>query len=143
MGQAKMHVGVQGIGTSKMELQFLTRHGVTHMDAQVDGNDANTLARHRQEAADEGLSLEMIHHDPARSITLAQDPQRDRDIEEYCKVIEAVGQAGLRGINYNFCVLSHQRTPNTPGRGGSSYSTFDISESVSYTHLTLPTTPYV
>ena len=128
MGQAKMHVGVQGIGTSKMELQFLTRHGVTHMDAQVDGNDANTLARHRQEAADEGISLEMIHHDPARSITLAQDPQRDRDIEEYCKVIEAVGQAGLRGINYNFCVLSHQRTPNTPGRGGSSYSTFDISE---------------
>jgi mannonate dehydratase len=70
----------------------------------------------------------MIHHDPARSITLAQDPQRDRDIEEYCKVIEAVGQAGLRGINYNFCVLSHQRTPSTPGRGGSSYSTFDMAE---------------
>ena len=43
MGQAKMHVGVQGIGTSKMELQFLTRHGVTHMDAQVDGNDADTF----------------------------------------------------------------------------------------------------
>ena len=49
MGQAKMHVGVQGIGTSKMELQFLTRHGVTHMDALVDGNDANTLARHRRQ----------------------------------------------------------------------------------------------
>ena len=78
-----MHVGVQGIGTSKMELQFLTRHGVTHMDAQVDGNDAETLTRHRQEAADEGVSLEMIHYDPARSITLAQDPQRDRDIEEH------------------------------------------------------------
>ena len=39
MASAQMHVGVQGIGTSKMELQFLTRHGVTHMDAQVDGND--------------------------------------------------------------------------------------------------------
>ena len=74
MGQAKMHVGVQGIGTSKMELQFLTRHGVTHMDALVDGKDANTLARHRQEAADEGISLEMIHHDPARSITQRRIP---------------------------------------------------------------------
>ena len=26
-----MYVGVQGIGTSKKELEFLTRHGVTHM----------------------------------------------------------------------------------------------------------------
>ncbi len=127
MGEVKMHVGVQGIGTSKIELEFLRRHGVTHMDATVDDNNVETLLRHKDEAKAEGISLEMIHCDPPRSVTLAQDPDRDKDIEQYCKVIENVGTAGLRGINYNFCVLSHQRTPSTPGRGGSMYSTFDLS----------------
>ncbi len=127
MSEVKMHVGVQGIGTSKTELEFLRRHGVTHMDATVEGNDTDTLTRHKFEAQQEGINLEMIHYDPSRSITLAQESDRDKDIEEYCKVIENVGTAGLRGINYNFCVLGHQRTPSTPGRGGSMYSTFDLS----------------
>ena len=74
MASAQMHVGVQGIGTSKMELQFLTRHGVTHMDAQVDGNDAETLTRHRQEAADEGVSLEMIHYDQRAALPWPKIP---------------------------------------------------------------------
>ena len=42
-GKAKMHVGVQGIGTSKPELEFLVRHGVTHMDASVENTEAETL----------------------------------------------------------------------------------------------------
>ena len=123
-----MHVGVQGIGTSKMELQFLVRHGVTHMDASVEDTRAETLLRHKEEAAEEGVSLEMIHIGLPKSITLAQDPQRDRDIEEVCRTIENAGKAGLRGLNYNFCILPHQRTERTPGRGGSSYSSFDLSK---------------
>ena len=31
-------------------------------------------------------------------------------------------------MNYNFCILNHQRTESTTGRGGSSYSTFDFSK---------------
>jgi mannonate dehydratase len=126
--KAKMHVGVQSIGTSKKELQFLVRHGVTHMDALVENTEVETLLRHKEEAAAEGVNLEMIHIDIPRSITLAQDPERDRDIDEVCRTIENAGRAGLRGLNYNFCVLPHQRTPGTPGRGGVTYSTFDISK---------------
>jgi mannonate dehydratase len=122
----KMHVGEQAIRTTKAELQFVRRHGVTHIDAAVDGTDVETLLRHREEAAAEGVSLEMIHIGLPKSITLAQDPQRDRDIEEVCRTIENAGRAGLRGLNYNFCVLPHQRTPFTTGRGGSIYSTFDM-----------------
>lgn len=65
-----MHVGVQGIGTSKHELQFLVRHGVTHMDAIVPDTEVETLQRHRQEADDEGVSLDMIHVDLPTSITM-------------------------------------------------------------------------
>ena len=126
--KAEMHVGVQGIGTSSKELAFLVRHGVTHMDASVKDTETETLIRHKEEAAEAGVSLEMIHIGLPRSITLAQDPQRDRDLDAVCKMIENAAAAGLRGLNYNFCILNHQRTESTPGRGGSNYSTFDFSK---------------
>ena len=123
-----MYVGVQAIGTSKLEMQFLTRHGVTHMDATPADNEVGTISRHREEAAVEGVELEMIHINLPRSIPLAQEPQRDEDLDEVCRWIENAGRAGLRGLNYNFCVLEHQRTEATFGRGGSRYSTFDLSK---------------
>ena len=125
---AGMHVGTQGIGTSHTELQFLRRYGVMHIDASVENTEAETLLRHREEAAKEGVSLEMIHINIPRSVTLAQDPQRDQDLDALCQVIENAGKAGLRGLNYNFCILPHQRTEGTIGRGGSIYSTFDLSK---------------
>lgn len=126
--KAAMHVGVQGMGTSKHELQFLVRHGVTHMNCGVDGYDAETLLRHREEAAAEGVSFEATHVGLAESITLAADPQRDRDLDALCQIIENAGKAGIRALFYNFCILDHQRTESTPGRGGSMYSTFDMSK---------------
>ena len=126
--KAGMHAGVQAVGTSKPELQFLVRHGVKHMNASVDNFEVETLVRHKEEAATEGVSFESTHVGLAKSITLAQDPQRDRDIEALCRQIENAGKAGLRALLYNFCILDHQRTESTPGRGGSSYSTFDMSK---------------
>ena len=69
----------------------------------------------------------MIHVLPSRAIILAQDPQRDIDIAEFNRWIEIAGQAGLRGLNYSFTVLGNQRTPDEPGRGGTSMSSFDMS----------------
>ena len=126
--KAAMHVGVQGIGTSPKELTFLVRHGVTHMDTTPENTETETLIQHKEEAAEAGVSLEMIHIEMPRSITLAQDPQRDQDIEGVCKTIENAAAAGLRGLNYNFCILVNQRTESTFGRGGSRYSTFDFSK---------------
>ncbi len=56
-----MYVGCQGIGTSKKELQFLTRHGVNNMDTQIDPDDLDQIVKQREEAEAEGVSLEMIH----------------------------------------------------------------------------------
>ena len=120
-----MYVGTQYFGTAKKEMEFLVRHGVTHFDAAVDGMDVDTLMRHREEAATYGVELEMVHIAPLDSIPMAKDPQRDRDIEKVCKYIVNAGRAGLRGLNYNFCVLRTegggglvQRTERKPGRGG-------------------------
>ena len=123
-----MYVGVQGIGTSKVELEFLTRHGVRHMDTNLDAGDLGLLVRQREIAAAAGVDLEMIHIPIAESITLALDPQRDRDIDTICKWIEHAGEAGLRGLNYNFSVVGYQRTETRYGRGGSGYSSFEFSK---------------
>ncbi len=130
-----MYVGAQYFGTSKQEMEFLVRHGVIHFDASVDNMEADTLIRHREEAAAYGVELEMVHITPMDSIPLAKDPQRDQDIEKFHRYIENASKAGLRGLNYNFCVLRAegagglvQRTGSRPGRGGTSYSSFVLSE---------------
>jgi mannonate dehydratase len=126
--QAGMHVGVQAMGTSKVDLEFLTRHGVTHMNGGVADFEVETLVRHREEAAAAGVSFEATHVGFDRSIPLAQDPERDRALDELCQKIENAGKAGIRALFYNFCILDHQRTEATYGRGGSQYSTFDLSK---------------
>ena len=73
-----MYVGCQGFGTSRHELQFMVRHGVTHMDTTIDPDDLDQLRAGREAAAAEGVELEMIHIPMPESITMAQDPQRDR-----------------------------------------------------------------
>jgi len=129
-----VYPGEQYFGTSRQELEFLVRHGVRHIDAAVDGMDVATLLRHREEAAAYGVEVEMVHVPPMDSIPLAQEPQRQRDIDTFCSYIENAGRAGLRGLNYNFCVLRAegqgglvQRTGRRPGRGGSTYSSFALS----------------
>ena len=121
-----MYVGVQGIGTSKIEMEFLRRHGVTHMDTSIDPDNLDRIAQQRDEAAAEGVELEMMHIPFAESITLAEGPQRDRDIEAICSWIEHAGRAGLRGLNYNFTVVGYQRTEIRYGRGGSGFSSFEF-----------------
>lgn len=123
-----MYVGCQGIGTSKHELQFLTRHGVTHMDATLDPDDIDLLTRSREAAAAEGVELEMIHIPIAESITLADDPQRDKDLDKICGWIKNASKAGLRGLNYNFSVVGYQRTEARYGRGGSQFSSWEFSK---------------
>ena len=123
-----MYVGVQGIGTSKQELEFLTRHGVTHMDSTPDPGNLGELVQRREEAGAYGVDLETIHIPLPDSISWGLDPQRDRDIDTVCGWIENAGKAGLRGLNYNFSTVSYQRTQTRYGRGRSAYSSFEFSK---------------
>ena len=71
----------------------------------------------------------MVLRQPCRLSSVLQD------IAQVCKCIEAAGRAGLRGINYNFCVLPHQSTERSSGRGGVSYRTFKLEEYTTPTFL--------
>jgi mannonate dehydratase len=126
-----MHVGDQNFGVTKLELEFLTRHGVCHIDANRGLPKPLTLKAmiaHRAAAAEYGVSLEMIHVLPGRAVILGRDPERDVEIEEFKRKIEIAGRSGLRGLNYSFGTLENQRTPDKTGRGGATYSSLDWSE---------------
>ena len=58
--QLSMYVGDQNFGVTRMELEFLARHGVTHIDANGGLPEPLTLeamVSHRQAAAEDGINL--------------------------------------------------------------------------------------
>jgi len=126
-----MHVGTQYFATDEKSMQFLQRFGVQHLDALVDDMEIETLRGVMEASAKYGISTDLVHLPALKpgdtagcpaSIKLAQDPMRDEDIALFCRAIENAGAVGLRGICWHFCVLENQRSPDTPGRGGTSTS---------------------
>ena len=133
--KAKMYVGAQAFGTSVKELQFLTRHGVNHLDGPTFGWVLDDMLRAKEQCAEHGVSYESVHVEIGRNVTLGKSPERDREIDTLCERIRIAAKVGLRGLNYNFLIMPHFRTESTPGRGGTSYSTW-VLEKAKDTSLT-------
>jgi len=133
-----MKVGTQH-GSSDEILGYLAAFGVNHicsslpsqrLDAQwsVDG-----LMRLRERVESFGIKLDMIplplsSHYITRAenpnIMLGKSPERDREIDDICKMIANTAKAGIPALKYNMSILGVVRTEATKGRGGATYSTF-------------------
>jgi mannonate dehydratase len=50
------------------------------------------------------------------AILLAQEPERERNLDAICKIIENCAKAGIPAVKYNLTMLGVVRTPSTPGR---------------------------
>lgn len=139
-----MHVGSQ-IPYSPQNLQFLCQMGVRHVDTapstglgiEEDGHwHADALCRLREEVESYGIELAALHL-PLTSAGIEKQvwphimlgtPERDRDIEQVCRSIEAAAQAGITTLLYNLAILPVVRGARSPGRGGTTYSHFDYDE---------------
>ena len=96
--------------------------------------NADALARFREHVESFGLKLAAMHL-PLSSVDIEKQrwpsimlgtSERDRDIEQVCKCIEAAGEAGIPLLLYNLTVLPVVRDPKrVSGRGGSMLSYFD------------------
>lgn len=140
----KMHLGTQQGPTTVETLDYFKRHGVEAIcgyPATAPDQDCWTredLERTRDLCDRHGIRLEMVvmpflssgHVDRQQrsAIQLADDPQRDRDIESIHKAIAACARVGVPAIKYNLSLLGVLRTASTPGRGGSRYSTWRLAE---------------
>ena len=140
----KMHVGAQRGPTNIEILQFLKRHGVNNCCGYPpDPGERGywlreDLEKTRELCESQGVALDMValpflassHIDRERrgAIMLGKSPERDRDIDDIHKMIQGCAETGIPAFKYNMSILGVLRTERTPGRGGSSYSTWRLEE---------------
>lgn len=139
---ADMHVGSQRGPTTLPMLQFFKRHGVDNIcgypplteDRRWEVSQILIL---QELCESQGVTLEMMQLPlPSTSVDdkvfpnifLGKSPERDREIELICEMIRSTAEAGIPALKYNLSILEILRTERTPGRGGSTYSTWALAK---------------
>jgi mannonate dehydratase len=134
-----MHVGgdyhsVAGSGiTSKQNLEYNLRYGVTHLTAQVgrraqDGGwDLDELKKMKDDCDRYGVNLEAIRMD-ANYIMLRKGPERDRELDNIIGNIQKASQVGVKIITHHWTVIPIRRNRQTEGRGKTTYSGFKLED---------------
>ena len=106
-------------------VDYLTVYPPPPMDGAAEMIDYLSGLRGMAEA--HGLRLYNIAMQGPDEITLAL-ADRDRKIEQWCALLQAMGQVGIPTLGYNFKPIGNFRTAPTSGRGGSQYSSFDYEQ---------------
>jgi mannonate dehydratase len=131
-----MYVGTQNRVTTDDQYRQFAQLGVTHVNADPVGNPhdwtLDTLKRHRDRLEGLGLILDMVQL-PLESVPverqnspdiLTKGPNRDRQIDSICKLIENLAAAGIPSVKYNLNLIGIPRSPDEKGRGGSTNAAF-------------------
>lgn len=132
-----MYLGTQFRARDDDDFRVFAQLGVRHVCADPPGNPHDwtleTLLRHRERIESFGLTLDMVELplssrpiEDSRSphILLAQEPERSREIDSICALIERLARAGIPAAKYNLNIIGIPRTPDEPGRGGSRNAAF-------------------
>ncbi|MBB4275466.1 mannonate dehydratase [Rhizobium mongolense] len=131
-----MYVGTQVAVRDDDDFRVFAQLGLKHICADPPGPPASwtldDLERHRDKVESFGLILDMVQLPlPSRPIEnasypdiLLAGPQRDRQIDAVCRLIEDVAAAGIPAAKYNLNLIGIPRTPMEPGRGGSMNEAF-------------------
>lgn len=149
--RARMKAGTQH-GDSDAILRVLAGFGVNHICSRLPSArfdepwSVDGLSRLRERVESFGIALDMVPlplssveisraENPA--ILLARNPDRDRQIDDICRMIRNISRAGIPSAKYNLTVIGIPRIAPTPGRGGARYSTFKYAEAKQDPPLTI------
>jgi mannonate dehydratase len=116
----------------------LAQLGVRHVSANPSGDwrtwNATVLREFRERLAEAGVALDMVLLplgsaaavlNQAPHVFLGPDEARDREIDQICGLIQALGEAGIGTARYNTAFLGHFRTEDRLGRGGARLPSFE------------------
>jgi mannonate dehydratase len=131
-----MYVGTQNFVKTDDEYRQFAQLGVRHINADPDGNPhdwtLDILRAHRERMESCGLILDMVQLPLSSQVIekqwspdiLTKGPNRDRQIDSICRLIENVAAAGIPAVKYNLNIIGIPRSPDEPGRGGSRNASF-------------------
>ena len=126
-----MYVGTQIRPPDDSDFRVWAQLGVTHVCVDPPGNphhwSLEDLNRHREHVEAFGLSLDMvqlplssrpIEEAESPHILLGKDPERQREIDSICALIERLAAAGIPAAKYNLSIIGIPRTEREPGAAG-------------------------
>lgn len=132
-----MYVGTQFAPRDDADYRVWAQLGVTHVCVDPPGNphhwSLDDLRRHKEHVESFGLSLDMvqlplssrpIESQESPNILLGQEPERSREIDSICGLIERLAASGIPAAKYNLSLIGIPRTAKEPGRGGSRNAAF-------------------
>lgn len=131
-----MYLGTQNRARTDAEFRRFAQLGLTHVCADPPGNPhdwtLDILLRHRDRMAHLGLTLDMVQlpmnsrpiEDQDSPDILTAGPERDRQIDSICALIETLAAAGIPAAKYNLNIIGIPRSQDESGRGGSRNAAF-------------------
>lgn len=132
-----MYLGTQYRPRNDDDLRLMAQCGVRHTCIDPEGSPHSwtreILEAHIERLAGFGLVLDMVElplrsrpveYSESPNIMLGREPERTRELDSICRLLEACGAAGVPAVKYNFNLIGIPRTPAEPGRGGSMNAAF-------------------
>jgi len=132
-----MYLGTQLAARDDDDFRVWAQLGIKHVCADPAGNPhqwtLDILERHREKLESFGLVLDMVQlpmnsrpleEQHSQNVVLGKSPERDREIDSICALIERLAKAGIPSAKYNFNIIGIPRTPHATGRGGSKNEAF-------------------
>jgi mannonate dehydratase len=132
-----MYLGTQLKPRDDDDYRVWAQLGVKHVCVDPPGNPhdwtLDELQRQRERVEKFGLTLDMVQLPLASrpveqaqspNVLLGKDPERQRELDSICRLIERIGAAGIPAAKYNFNIIGIPRTSHESGRGGSRNAAF-------------------
>ncbi|UFN48692.1 mannonate dehydratase [Roseomonas sp. OT10] len=131
-----MLLGTQVPARDDDDYRMFAQLGVRHVCADPPGNphdwSLDELLRFREKIEGFGLSLDMVQlplssrpiEESRSPDILTAGPDRDRQIDSICRLIERLAAAGIPAAKYNLNIIGIPRTPMEAGRGGAMAEAF-------------------
>jgi mannonate dehydratase len=131
-----MQLGTQFRARDDDDYRIMAQLGITHVCADPPGNPhdwtLDILKAHKEKLEGFGLSVQMVQLPLSSRVIekqhsqdiLTAGPERDRQIDSICLLIENVAAAGIPAVKYNLNIIGIPRTELEIGRGGSRNEAF-------------------
>jgi mannonate dehydratase len=132
-----MYLGTQFQPREDDDYRVWAQLGVNHVCVDPPGDphqwSVDDLTRQREHVESFGLTLDMVQlplssrpleEQESQHVLLGRDPERQRELDSICRLIEHIGAAGIPAAKYNLNIIGIPRTASEPGRGGSRNAAF-------------------